>query len=66
MSSKDARTRFVALGAVDDGALDREVVRVSANLARSSAGGELHLVHVVEDLPPPGALVPRQIGRAHV
>lgn len=58
----DASPRFVVLAAVDDCPLDGEVVRVSANFARASAGGELHVVHVVEDLPPPVAVVPRPIG----
>ncbi len=38
------------------------VVREGANLARQAAGGELHLVHVVEHLPPRVALVPRPAG----
>ncbi|HEY8086736.1 MAG TPA: universal stress protein [Polyangiaceae bacterium] len=50
------------LAAVDDGPLATEVVRVSANFARAINGGELHLIHVVEDLPPPVALVPRPMG----
>jgi nucleotide-binding universal stress UspA family protein len=58
----DTGPRFVVLAAVDDGPLDSEVVRVGANFARGSAGGELHLVHVIEDLPPPLAVVPRPMG----
>jgi nucleotide-binding universal stress UspA family protein len=53
---------FVVLAAVDGSEQEREVVRVAANFARSIANGELHLVHVVEDLPPPVMLVPRPMG----
>jgi nucleotide-binding universal stress UspA family protein len=54
--------RFVVLAAVDGSPLEREVVRVGANFARSIPGGELHLIHVVEDLPPRVALVPPPMG----
>jgi nucleotide-binding universal stress UspA family protein len=54
--------RFVVLAAVDGSALEREVVRVGANFARSIPGGELHLVQVVEDLPPRVTLAPAPLG----
>ncbi len=55
-------SRFVVLAAVDASEAAHEVLRVGANIARTTRGGELHLVHVVEDLPPPVALVPRPVG----
>jgi nucleotide-binding universal stress UspA family protein len=54
--------RFVVLSAVDDSAFEPEVVHVAANFARAMPGGELHLVRVVEDLPPPIVLVPAPMG----
>jgi nucleotide-binding universal stress UspA family protein len=51
MSPNDPKARFVALGAVHDGPLDEDVVRVGANFARIVPGGELHLIYVIEDLP---------------
>jgi len=48
----------VVLAALDASEVAHEIVRVAANLARGHAGGELHLVHVVEDLPAPAILVP--------
>jgi len=62
MNGTPPSARFVVLAAVDHFALERDVVRVGANFARAMAGGELHLVHVVEDLPPPIALVPAPVG----
>jgi nucleotide-binding universal stress UspA family protein len=62
MNTAPATARFVVLAAVDDSPFEHEVVRVGANFARDVAGGELHLVHVVEDLPPPVALVPAPLG----
>lgn len=55
-------SRFVVLAALDASEAAHEIVRVAANLARGVAGGELHLVHVVEDLPPPASLVPAPLG----
>lgn len=54
--------RFVVLAAVDDSEACHGVVRTAANLARSVGGGELHLVNVLEDLPPPIEVVPRPPG----
>jgi nucleotide-binding universal stress UspA family protein len=53
--------RFVVLATLDDSEAAHEVLRVAANFARVP-GGELHLVHVLEDMPPPVALVPRPVG----
>jgi nucleotide-binding universal stress UspA family protein len=50
--------RFVVLLAIDDTPQKHEVVRVGANFARAMPGGELHVVHVVEDRPPLAAYVP--------
>jgi nucleotide-binding universal stress UspA family protein len=55
-------SRFVVLAAVDASEAAGEVLRLGANFARHVRGGELHLVHVVEDLPPPVALVPPPAG----
>jgi nucleotide-binding universal stress UspA family protein len=54
--------RFVVLAATDDSPAAHEVLRVAANFARAAVGGELHLVHVIENLPPPALLVPRPTG----
>jgi nucleotide-binding universal stress UspA family protein len=62
MSPTEPSPRFVVLGAVDDGPLAREVVRVGANFARTVPGGELHLIHVLENLPPPVSIVPAPVG----
>jgi nucleotide-binding universal stress UspA family protein len=62
MSPTEQSPRFVVLGAVDDGPLAREVVRVSANFARAVPGGELHLIHVLENLPPQVSIVPAPVG----
>jgi nucleotide-binding universal stress UspA family protein len=62
MTATTSQAPFVVLAAVDGSPLEHEVVHVAANFARSIERGELHLVHVVEDLPPPVALVPRPIG----
>jgi nucleotide-binding universal stress UspA family protein len=62
MSPTEQPPRFVVLGAVDDGPLAREVVRVSANFARSAPGGELHLIRVLENLPPRVSVVPAPVG----
>jgi nucleotide-binding universal stress UspA family protein len=55
-------SRFVVLAALDASEAAHEVLRVGANFARHARGGELHLVHVVENLPPPVELVPRPPG----
>ena len=55
-------SRFVVLAAVDASEVAHEVLRTGANFARHVRGGELHLVHVVEDLPPPVVLVPPPAG----
>jgi nucleotide-binding universal stress UspA family protein len=57
MSAPQQTPRFVVLAAVDNGPLASEVLRVGANFARM-ASGELHVLHVVEDLPPPVSMVP--------
>jgi nucleotide-binding universal stress UspA family protein len=62
MSLPPRNPRFVVLAAVNESSREQEVVRVGANFARSMTGGELHLLHVVEDLPPPVALVPAPLG----
>jgi nucleotide-binding universal stress UspA family protein len=54
--------RFVVLAAVDSSDAANEVVRVGAKFARLAPGGELHLLHVVEHLPPPVSLVPPPVG----
>jgi nucleotide-binding universal stress UspA family protein len=56
------KSRFVVLVALDDSKAVQEVLRVAANFARMTPGGELHLVYVIEDMPPPTALVPRPSG----
>jgi nucleotide-binding universal stress UspA family protein len=55
-------SRFVVLAALDSSQVAREVLRVAAKFAGGVAGGELHLVHVVEDLPAPAILVPVPLG----
>jgi len=62
MSLPPPNPRFVVLAAVNASSQEQEVVRVGANFACSIPGGELHLLHVVEDLPPPMPLVPVPIG----
>jgi nucleotide-binding universal stress UspA family protein len=62
MSLPPPNPRFVVLAAVNESSHEQDVVRVGANFARSMPGGELHLLHVVEDLPPPIALVPAPFG----
>jgi nucleotide-binding universal stress UspA family protein len=62
MDANGADSPYVVLTAVDDSPMKHEVVRVGANLARAIPGGELHLVHVVENLPPPVGFVPRPSG----
>jgi nucleotide-binding universal stress UspA family protein len=62
MCPAEQSPRFVVLGAVDDGPLAREIVRVSASFARMTPGGELHLIHVLENLPPRVSAVPAPIG----
>jgi nucleotide-binding universal stress UspA family protein len=54
--------RFVLLAAVDDSEACHGVVRTAASLARGAGGAELHLVNVLEDLPPPIEVVPRPPG----
>jgi nucleotide-binding universal stress UspA family protein len=62
MSPSEPTERFVVLTAIDHGPMDHEVVRAGANLAREIAGAELHLIHVLEDLPSPVGFVPRPVG----
>jgi nucleotide-binding universal stress UspA family protein len=62
MNSTPPSARFVVLAAVDESPIEHEVVRVGANFARAVPGGELHLVNVVEKLPPPISLVPAPVG----
>lgn len=62
MSTAPPSPRFVVLAAVDGSAQEHEVVRVAANFARLLPGGDLHLVQVVEDLPPRVSLVPAPVG----
>lgn len=57
-----ANPRFVVLAAVDDSASVHEILRVGERFARSVPGGELHLLHVVEDLPPLVSQVPAPSG----
>jgi nucleotide-binding universal stress UspA family protein len=61
-SAPGEMSRFVVLAALDASEAAHEVLRVGANFARSVPGGELHLVHVVEDLPPPVTVVPPPAG----
>lgn len=61
-SSSGSRPRFVVLAAIDDSPMKHDIVRAGANLARESPGGELHVVHVVEDLPPAISPVPAPMG----
>jgi nucleotide-binding universal stress UspA family protein len=61
-TSEATRPRFVVLAAVDSSDTALEVLRVGANLARMAPGGELHLLHVVDHLPPPVSLVPAPVG----
>jgi nucleotide-binding universal stress UspA family protein len=51
-------SRFLIVAALDSS----EVLRKAATLARGVTSGELHLVHVVEDLPAPVVLVPIPVG----
>jgi nucleotide-binding universal stress UspA family protein len=44
--------RFVVLAAVDDSGAAERIIRAGANFARLIKGGELHLVRVIEQLPP--------------
>ena len=60
--ARAATGRFVVLAALDGSEAASEIVRVAANLARNTPGGELHLVHVVENLPAPVTLVPAPLG----
>ncbi|HZU83050.1 MAG TPA: universal stress protein [Polyangiaceae bacterium] len=54
--------RFVILVAVDDAAVARDVVRVGANFARTIPGSELHVLHVIVDLPSPARVPPAPPG----
>ncbi len=58
MTAEPSPPRFVVLAAVDDSDASHEVLRAAAELAHGVAGAELHLVHVIEDLPPPTVAVP--------
>src|SRR5579872_734154 len=62
MSNSNSNSRFVALAALDESHAGHVVVRVAANFARAIPGAELHLVHVLEDMPPPLTAVPRPAG----
>ena len=63
MKNTPQTDRFVVLATVDGSPLEQEVVRDAANFRTIIAGGELHLLHVVEDLPPPlPPLVPAPVG----
>jgi nucleotide-binding universal stress UspA family protein len=62
MDTNSPKPRFVVLAAINESPLEREVVRVAANFARAIPGGELHLVKVVEDMPPPVSVVPAPLG----
>jgi nucleotide-binding universal stress UspA family protein len=62
MDSNPPIPRFVVLAAVDESPVAHEVVRVAANFARTIPGGELHLLKVVEDLPPRVSAVPAPPG----
>jgi hypothetical protein len=62
MSPSEQSSRFVVLGAVDDGPLAKKVVRVGANFARMVPGGELQLIHVLGNLPPCVSAVPAPSG----
>jgi nucleotide-binding universal stress UspA family protein len=62
MTKTPSNARFVVLAAVANAPNEREVVRVGANFARAIPGGELHLVQVVEDVPPPISVVPAPPG----
>jgi len=61
-SSPGSRSRFVVLVAIDESPAKHDVVRAGADLARQAPGGELHVVHVVEDLPPAVRMVPPPAG----
>jgi hypothetical protein len=61
MSPKDLQSPFIVLTAVRGGPLDSDVVPVGTHLARTLPGGELHLIHVVEDMPP-ASPAPRPFG----
>jgi len=54
--------RFVVLVALDDSEHVHEILRAGAKIARGMPGGELHLVHAVENLPPAVSLVPPPTG----
>lgn len=62
MDETPQKPRFVVLAALDASPHHHEVVRVGANFARAMEGGELHLVYVVENVPPPIVLVPAPLG----
>jgi len=62
MDTNPPNARFVVLAAINDSPAEREVLRVAANFARSIPGAELHVLRVVEDLPPPVSTVPAPLG----
>ncbi|MGA2449464.1 MAG: universal stress protein [Polyangiaceae bacterium] len=52
MEATGSTERFAVLAALDGSWATDDVVRASANFAQSVPRGELHLVHVVEDMRP--------------
>ena len=52
MDAPESNERFIVLAALDGSAMTEGVVRASANFAQMRREGELHLVHVVEDMRP--------------
>jgi nucleotide-binding universal stress UspA family protein len=52
MDAIESNERFTVLAALDGSATSEEVLRAGANFAQMRPRGELHLVHVVEDMRP--------------
>jgi nucleotide-binding universal stress UspA family protein len=50
MDAIESTDRFTVLAALDGSATTNDVLRAGANFAQSVPRGELHLVHVVEDM----------------
>jgi len=61
-AATSASTRFIVLAAVDDSESVHEILRAGARFAREAPNGELHLIHVVEAMPPVVSLVPPPTG----
>jgi nucleotide-binding universal stress UspA family protein len=57
-TAHSAVPRFVVLAALDGSPAEQEVARTGADLARAIEGGELHLIHVIEAVPPAISSVP--------